>query len=285
MYLWCVLARATPAELPDRSPLSLLSSGRFPGLGTLVCVQRSAMFGPGATMKSADGRVAGFPMTRSPNPAGAQFLRPPPGLEHLAPMQLLPTEISQEDLQARWKASKSRAEVTEMLLKLLAGGKVSAPCSDGLSGQSTAASRRGSEVDIRSDVASSGGEGGDGATTLMIRNIPSDCTCDALLQEWPMDGSYDLLYLPRRAGGRGTLGYAFVNFTSPAHAEAFASKWRARRLSQFPKSRGLNITVADKQGFETNAQQLKQKKPHEMQSRQCEVVVVKGGRRVSLHEV
>lgn len=59
------------------------------------------------------------------------------------------------------------------------------------------------------------------ATTLMVRNIPAECTQEFLLELWPNHGTYDFLYLPRNAGGKSNLGYCFVNFVSEAHAAAF----------------------------------------------------------------
>lgn len=67
-------------------------------------------------------------------------------------------------------------------------------------------------------------------TTLMIRNIPHECTTERLLELWPIDGTWDFFYLPMKAGGKGSLGYAFINFVSEAHASGFASQWDARSL-------------------------------------------------------
>jgi len=123
------------------------------------------------------------------------------------------------------------------------------------------------------------------ATTLMVRNIPADCTCEILLREWPIDGTYDLLYLPRRSGGKVALGYVFINFVSPAHAAAFHDKWRLKRLAHYPNGRSLNIVVAQRQGFEANLRQLRSKSAEELEARGCEVVILAEGRRVRLQDL
>lgn len=53
----------------------------------------------------------------------------------------------------------------------------------------------------------------DAKTTLMVRNIPVLYTQEMLLEEWPSDGSWDFLYLPRSNSGAGrfNLTYAFIN--------------------------------------------------------------------------
>lgn len=62
------------------------------------------------------------------------------------------------------------------------------------------------------------------ATTLMVHNIPAECGLDLILAAWPIDGSYDFLYLPMGTGGRLAVGWAFVNFVSVAHAEASGAR-------------------------------------------------------------
>eukprot|EP00429_Kryptoperidinium_foliaceum_P046414 CAMPEP_0176104922 /NCGR_PEP_ID=MMETSP0120_2-20121206/52650_1 /TAXON_ID=160619 /ORGANISM="Kryptoperidinium foliaceum, Strain CCMP 1326" /LENGTH=233 /DNA_ID=CAMNT_0017439033 /DNA_START=9 /DNA_END=710 /DNA_ORIENTATION=- len=198
------------------------------------------------------------------------FPASPPGLYEFAP----------DTPRQRWRNSKSRTEVTAMLLELLGklGASQASSPAPSSSGQTTA-----SVVGPRSSgFVTSCSE--DSPVSWMVRNIPAECTCEDLLREWPVDGSYNLLYLPRRAGGKATLGYAFISFTSGAHAEAFVSHWRSKRLASFPKGRGLNITVAARQGFEENLRQLQEKSSRDMRARCCEVIVVKDGRRITLEE-
>jgi len=93
---------------------------------------------------------------------------------------------------------------------------------------------------------------------------------------WPVDGSYDFLYLPMQAGGKSTLGYAFINRTSRAHAAAFFSRWQTARLRTFESGRRLKITAADLQGFEANVGQLMVKQSGSLRSRNCRSVVLRG---------
>ena len=51
-----------------------------------------------------------------------------------------------------------------------------------------------------------------------------------LLRHWPNRCTYDFLYLPGSAEGEQNLGYAFINFVSAAHAEAFKDAWQKKRL-------------------------------------------------------
>jgi len=63
-------------------------------------------------------------------------------------------------------------------------------------------------------------------TTLMIRNIPNRTKSTRLLEkmdEAGFAGTYDYVYLPLDPQSWVNKGYAFVNFTTPAAARAFAS--------------------------------------------------------------
>lgn len=121
-----------------------------------------------------------------------------------------------------------------------------------------------------------------GCTTLMVRNIPSAYTQETLLREWPIDGTWDLLYVPWNAKEGCNLGYAFVNFHSRALAAAFRAKWQNQYLSAFPCEDCLDIKPADVQGFAANIAQLKKKRVHRIKIRQCLPVVVQNGRRVDV---
>lgn len=117
-------------------------------------------------------------------------------------------------------------------------------------------------------------------TTLMIRNVPLMYTQELLMQEWPADGAYDFLYLPRTCTGQTNLSFAFINFISEANAMAFREMWQKRRLANFSSRKPLNISYADVQGLEANLAQIRVKRARRANVRQCVPVVVLGGREV-----
>lgn len=116
-----------------------------------------------------------------------------------------------------------------------------------------------------------------GETTLMIRNIPSQYTPEALMREWPNEGTYDFLYLPFNSQAQRNLTYAFVNFTSPAFAIEFKHMWQKMRLKQFAVQKPLNIGFADVQGRDENLRQLKKKRLLHAKVKQCQPLVFRDG--------
>jgi len=91
-------------------------------------------------------------------------------------------------------------------------------------------------------------------TTIMVRNVPVRYSRALLMKEWPNNGSYDYLYLPLSASGRN-LSYAFINFTSEAHAQAFKEKWQKKRMPLYSSKKALNISAAHLQGLDANLAQ------------------------------
>lgn len=114
------------------------------------------------------------------------------------------------------------------------------------------------------------------ATTLMVRNIPAECTQESLMNFWTPDGTYDFLYLPRNAGGKANLGYAFLNFVTEAHASAFKSTWQRARFGS--TTRRLNVSLAEVQGLDANISRLKAKPAGRMRSRHSAPFVMMHGR-------
>jgi len=91
-----------------------------------------------------------------------------------------------------------------------------------------------------------------GVTTLVIRNVPARYTKELLMQEWPVDGTYDFLYLPFSLKQKRTAGFAFVNFTSHEAAVHFYSQWHSKSLRDHGTAKQLKIGVAEIQGLEEN---------------------------------
>ncbi|CAK9103881.1 Meiosis protein mei2 [Durusdinium trenchii] len=63
-----------------------------------------------------------------------------------------------------------------------------------------------------------------GATTVMMRNIPSEftgATLLTLLNRHGFKGSYDLVYLPMDYNNKVGFGYAFINFVDSSWAKTF----------------------------------------------------------------
>eukprot|EP00929_Paragymnodinium_shiwhaense_P004392 TRINITY_DN10530_c2_g1_i1.p1 TRINITY_DN10530_c2_g1~~TRINITY_DN10530_c2_g1_i1.p1 ORF type:complete len:169 (+),score=40.50 TRINITY_DN10530_c2_g1_i1:173-679(+) len=87
--------------------------------------------------------------------------------------------------------------------------------------------------------------------TLMIRNLPSKWSTEAILSvidNRGFAGAYDFFYMPRRDryGRSPSFGYAFINFTAPASAQAFREAAENGGL-KFRK-RKANVVPADIQG-------------------------------------
>lgn len=122
-------------------------------------------------------------------------------------------------------------------------------------------------------------------TTLMVRNVPVMYTQDMLLEEWPDDGTWDFLYLPRSCGGQANLSYAFINFITPAHARAFRAHWQKKKLAQSSDTKQLlNISFADVQGMEANLMQLKKKRVRRIKTRQSQPIIIQNGQHILLEE-
>jgi len=133
----------------------------------------------------------------------------------------------------------------------------------------------------------SGSSGQDAAvpkTTLMIRNVPLMYTQELLMQEWPSNGTYDFLYLPRTCTEQTNLSYAFINFTTEADAMAFKAKWQKQRLANFSSRKPLNISYADVQGLEANLAQIREKRARRAKGRQCSPLVILNGEEVAFEE-
>jgi hypothetical protein len=95
-----------------------------------------------------------------------------------------------------------------------------------------------------------------GMTTVMIRNVPRKCTQRMLLGEVIAEGygeTIDFVYLPTDISTGKNLGYAFVNFVHPYHAESFRKSLHKKHLASMRGSRtGLSVSYAVIQGLEAN---------------------------------
>lgn len=92
-------------------------------------------------------------------------------------------------------------------------------------------------------------------TTLMIRNVPNCYTqLDLLaeLNELGFGGSFDFMYLPLDKSSKASVGYAFVNFTSPLWAASFAADSQGHRFCRHGKNKEVIVSVAHLQGLAAN---------------------------------
>lgn len=173
---------------------------------------------------------------------GQQDLRTPVAWEHL----------QTPDAWEQWRSSTSRLEMAARLSRLLAViGRDAAAGPDTEDDETSGLSAGGSLLDAPAQQ--------EPRTTVMIHNIPNTCTPEQLVEAWPHDGTYDLLYAPTSPGGRRVAGFVFVNFVSAAHAVAFKSLWHGSYLPAFRQGRRLRLAWAHIQGFEANMEQLRKR--------------------------
>lgn len=121
-------------------------------------------------------------------------------------------------------------------------------------------------------------------TTLMIRNIPVMYTQEALVLEWPNNGTYDFFYLPFSCSSQRNLTYAFINFTSHAAAMDFKNRFEKNRLAHYTARKPLNVSCADVQGRDENLLQLRKKRIWRLKVKQCQPLIYDDGVRISLAE-
>jgi len=96
-----------------------------------------------------------------------------------------------------------------------------------------------------------------GKTTLVVRNIPARYTQQDILKRfWVPDGTFDLLFLPYSFKLGRTVGYGFINFTSPAYAQAFYRQWQGQMLAGGSKAKPLDIHASRSQGIYDNMKHL-----------------------------
>jgi len=94
-------------------------------------------------------------------------------------------------------------------------------------------------------------------TTMMIRNIPNRYTQREFMKEMEglgFGGTYDFLYLPIDKGTLCNVGYAFVNFVDPCHAQRSMEVFKDYVFLKYRKAKGkiAAVSVAHLQGLEAN---------------------------------
>jgi RNA recognition motif-containing protein len=101
-----------------------------------------------------------------------------------------------------------------------------------------------------------------GFSTLMIRNIPNRYTPETLVEEIRGTGNdVDFVHLPKAKNTQANLGYAFVNFVTPAAARDFLEVFEGHQWIKQPNSKKrATLSWAKLQGFTENFEFYSQKK-------------------------
>mmetsp|Transcript_69593 Transcript_69593/g.201690 ORF Transcript_69593/g.201690 Transcript_69593/m.201690 type:complete len:433 (-) Transcript_69593:32-1330(-) len=107
-------------------------------------------------------------------------------------------------------------------------------------------------------TATGGGSAG-GITTLMLRHLPNVYTRKMLVEELDfvgLAGMYDFLYLPIDKSTQWNVGYAFVNFVTPAAASKCVGLLTDYVFQRYFHNSGkvTQVAVAHIQGLERNLQ-------------------------------
>lgn len=97
----------------------------------------------------------------------------------------------------------------------------------------------------------------DGATTVMMRNLPNKYKQQMLLDEIAQQGfqakkDFDFLYLPMDHNAKANLGYCFINFCEPGIAWAFGQAFEGKKMRHFHSSKVVVVMPASMQGFQAN---------------------------------
>lgn len=103
-------------------------------------------------------------------------------------------------------------------------------------------------------------QGDNTRTTVMMRNLPFECTRDmliALLQVHGYTGMFDLLYLPIDFKFQNGLGYAFINFVSPEIAQTFRSSFSGFRDFPTGSQRACEVGWSDVQGLQVHVERYR----------------------------
>jgi len=108
--------------------------------------------------------------------------------------------------------------------------------------------------------------GGPGLTTVMLRNIPNRYTRDMLLERLNQTyaGQFDFVYLPIDFNSKCNVGYAFINFRSPAACQRFYQEFHSAKtksvLPGFSSSKVCEVSYARVQGRDANMDNLRDEK-------------------------
>lgn len=89
-------------------------------------------------------------------------------------------------------------------------------------------------------------------TTLMLRNIPSQCSQLELLEEinsLGYEGTFNFFYLPCDFETHVNKSYAFINFLNTETAKHFTQQMKGYRLKCVSMRKRCDVSIANVQGF------------------------------------
>jgi hypothetical protein len=98
-------------------------------------------------------------------------------------------------------------------------------------------------------------------TTLMVCPLPYEVSSEELLQAvhaLGFAGAYDFVYMPSRStrkgakSRKGNVGYAFINFGTPARAAEFAAAFEGFSFPDVDDDRLISVKPAACQGYTAN---------------------------------
>jgi hypothetical protein len=121
-------------------------------------------------------------------------------------------------------------------------------------------------------------------STLMLRNLPETFTRDALcsLLNAEVGRCYDFVYVPRNMASGRCIGYAFVSFTRPRHAEESMRRLQGFRSWGVTTDKVLEVVWSEQQGLEAQIERYRSSPVmHSDVPDEYKPILLKGGVRVS----
>jgi hypothetical protein len=96
-----------------------------------------------------------------------------------------------------------------------------------------------------------------GLTTVMMKHVPNKYSQRKLLREIisaGFQGNVDFIYLPMDPRTKANRGFAFCNLDTPAMAMRFFKVFHGKMLRSFDAEKCIEVSAAEIQGFEANAE-------------------------------
>mmetsp|Transcript_157928 Transcript_157928/g.294598 ORF Transcript_157928/g.294598 Transcript_157928/m.294598 type:complete len:363 (+) Transcript_157928:87-1175(+) len=124
-------------------------------------------------------------------------------------------------------------------------------------------------------------------TTIMLRNIPNRYTQSHLIEEidgMGFAGRFDFFYLPMDVHNRTNVGYAFINFLTPADAQTFFFTFRDYMFKRHSSKKIAGVSPAHVQGLVGNLQNFLNKAVTQSRDSQYRPVVFVNGIRRDITE-